>query len=308
MHNTQSASADLPWDDVKLFLELCRARTLSEAAHALGVDQSTVSRRLAALESHLGASLFDRGRSGVSATEAAAELLPVAEEIEHAMARFAGAAESLEREVSGLVRVACPSDAAEVLIAPQLPTLLARHPELKIELQASEGVVDVARRVTDIALRTVRPQTGDLIVRGLGTVEWALAATPQLANTLGTLRAWRDVPWVTWGEGLAHIPAARWVREHAETDPVVRSDSLRVQIAVVCAGVGAALIPAQSVAHYGLAPVKISPKLRRSMTPWSRDELFLVTHRALRNVPRVRAVWDFLVAEASALRKGNKRV
>ncbi|HJL50401.1 MAG TPA: LysR family transcriptional regulator, partial [Polyangiaceae bacterium LLY-WYZ-15_(1-7)] len=125
MHRRDPRLAQLQWDDVRLFLALCRSRTLGEAAQALGVDGSTVSRRLAALEESLGASLFDRGRSGVAATAAADALLPVAEEIEHGMARFAGAAEALERDVSGLVRVACPPDAAEVLIAPALPALFA---------------------------------------------------------------------------------------------------------------------------------------------------------------------------------------
>ena len=295
MHRVDSRATDLHWDDVRLFLALCRARTLGEAGRQLGVDQSTVSRRLAALEETVAASLFDRGRGGIAATEAAEALLPVAEEIEHAMARFAGAAESLEREVSGIVRVACPPDAAEVLIAPQLPSLLARYPGLRIDLLAGEQVVDVARRVAEIAMRIVRPESGDLLVRTLAPVDWVVAATPELAKVLGTLRSWRDVPWVTFGDRFAHVPAARWVREHAEAAPVVRSDSLRFQISVVCTGLGAALIPSKSVEHYGLVPVKVGAKLQRSMTPWPQDELFLVTHRALRRVPRVSAVWDFLV-------------
>lgn len=295
MHGNERGAATLRWDDVRLFLALCRARTLSEAARELGVDQSTVSRRLATLEDELAASLFDRGRGGVVATEAAERLMPVAEEIEGAMARFAGAAESLEREVTGLVRVACPPDAAEVLIAPHLPGLLARYPGLTLDLQAAEEVVDVARRVADIALRTIRPETGDLIVRTLAPVQWVLAAAPALAQELGTVRAWRDVPWVACGDRLAHLPASRWLREHTEVTPLVRSDSLRVQISVLRAGVGAALVPAVSVAHYGLVPIDISKKLRRSMSPWPCDDLFLVTHRAIRKVPRVSAVWDFLV-------------
>ncbi len=297
MHRSDPQATDLPWDDVKLFLALCRARTLGEAARELGIDQSTVSRRLAALEEALAASLFDRGRGGIVATDAAEGLLPVAEEIEHAMARFAGAAEALEREVSGLVRIACPPDVAEVLVAPHLPALLARHPGLQIDLEAGEGLVDVARRVADVALRTVRPETGDLIVKTLTSVDWVLAATPEIAQGLGTLRSWRDVPWITWGERFAHVPAARWFSEHADVDPVVRSDSLRVQIAVACAGVGAAIVPFRSVAHYGLVPVRIGATLRRSMAPWPRNDLFLVTHRALRKVPRVNAVWNFLAEQ-----------
>ncbi|MCA9611201.1 MAG: LysR family transcriptional regulator [Sandaracinus sp.] len=301
MHRTDPRLANLPWDDVRLFLALCRVRTLGEAARSLGVDGSTVSRRLAALEENLGASLFDRGRGGVSATPAADALLPVAEEIEHAMARFAGAAEALERDVTGLVRIACPPDAAEVLIAPHLPALLARHPGLRIEVLAGEGLVDVARRAADLALRIVRPERGDLIQQKLGTVGWHLAATPALVQRLGSVRRLRDVPWVTFGEQYAHLPAARWVREHAGEEPVFQSDSLRLQIAIVTTGLGAALLPAPSLDHYGLVPLKLTPKLRRDVPLPPPNDLYLLTHRALRHVPRVRAVWDFLVEHASVV-------
>ena len=76
------------WDDVRLFLALARARTVGDAASSLGVDASTVSRRLVALEEVMAARLFDRGRDGVTATAAAEELIPVAEEIEAAIGRF----------------------------------------------------------------------------------------------------------------------------------------------------------------------------------------------------------------------------
>jgi DNA-binding transcriptional LysR family regulator len=106
MQRTRKAAEKLAWDDVRLFLALGRVRTLGRAAEALGVDASTVSRRLAALEEALSATLFDRGREGIAPTEAAERLMPVAEEIEGAMARFATEAEGLEREISGLVRIA----------------------------------------------------------------------------------------------------------------------------------------------------------------------------------------------------------
>ena len=293
--STHEALAGLQWNDVRLFLALCRARTLGEAARQLGVDGSTASRRLAALEETLSASLFDRGRHGLTATPAAEGLLPIAEEIEHAMARFAGAAEALERDVTGLVRIACPPDAAEVMIVPHLPALLARYPGLRIEIHAGEALVDVSRRAADIALRVVRPERGDLIVRTIGEVEWVLAATPKLAARLGTVRRYQDIPWVTFGDELASIPAARWVSRNAGVDPVVRSDSLRVQIAVVASGLGAALIPSPSVPFYGLVPVKLTAALRRAAPLPPAAPLFLLTHRALRHVPRVKAVWDFLV-------------
>ena len=294
----------LRWDDVRLFLALCRSRTVGEAARALGVDSSTVSRRLVALEEVLAATLFDRSHEGISATKAAEDLLQVAEEMEHAMTRFANAADGLEREVSGVVRIACPPDVANVVVTPLLRELLTRHPALRVEIAPGEAVIDLTRREADLALRTVRPAQGDLIVTKLTTVRWVAAAAPKLARDLGALRAWSDVPWVGWGERLAHIAPARWLAQHLKaSEPVVRSDSMMVQLAVVASGIGVALLPEPSVAHYKLVPLKLAPALRAAAAEWPSNDLFLVSHRALREVPRVRVLWELLLerAKASAL-------
>jgi len=287
--------ASMQWDDVRFFLALDRARTVGAAARVLGVDASTVSRRLVALEQALGATLYDRGREGVSPTEAAERLLPVAEEIEAAMTRFTTTAEGLEREVSGQVRITCPADVAEVVIVPLLPRLLARHPSLSVDLAPGEATLDLTRREADLALRTVRPVRGDLVVTRLRDVEWVVAAGPGMARELGTLRRWTDAPWIGWGERLASIPPARWLTRHVVRAPALRSDSLRVHLAAITAGVGIGLVPQPSLEHFGLAPVKVGPGLREAAAGLPTDSLYLVTHRALRDVPRVRVVWELLL-------------
>lgn len=286
----------LVWDDVKLFLALCRSGTVGDAAKALGVDASTVSRRLVTLEETVEATLFDRGRAGIAATKAAEDLMPVAEEIEAAVHRFTTAAEGLEREISGVVRITCPPDVAQVVLAPLLRALRGKHPALRFQVDPSEGVLDLSRREADLALRTVRPSTGDLVITRLATMTWTLAAAPAIAKELGTLKRWADAAWVGFGERLAHIPPARWYAKHVGAEPVLRSDSLTVQLAAVTAGVGVALVPSPSLAHFGLVPIKLAPKLRAEAAAWPTDDLFLVTHRALHDVPRVRAVWDAILA------------
>jgi DNA-binding transcriptional LysR family regulator len=296
MQRQPGPSEPLRWDDVRLFLALCRARTVGEAGRALGVDSSTVSRRLTALEDALTASLFDRNHEGISATKAAEDLLPMAEEMEEAMLRFAHAADGLEREVSGLVRIACPPDVANVVIAPLLRELFTLHPALRVEIAPGEAVIDLSRREADLALRTVRPAQGDLLVTRLTSVRWVLVASSELARELGSLRSWSDAPWIGWGVRLSMIGPAQWLERHAKgVEPVVRSDSLMVQIAAVSAGVGVSLVPEPSARHYGLVPVKLAASLRADAANWPVDELFLVTLRALRDVPRVRALWELLL-------------
>jgi DNA-binding transcriptional LysR family regulator len=311
MHETPSAQK-LAWDDVRLFLALCRSRTVGEAGRALGVDASTVSRRMATLEEALATTLFDRGRGGVSRTQAADDLMPAAERIEEAMAGFTTAAEGLERTVTGLVRITCPADIAETVVAPLLPELIARHPQLRVELEAGEAVRDLGRREADIALRVVRPDRGDLVVTKLLDMRWVVAAAPKLAKRLGTLSAWSTAPWVGWGERLGHTPPARWYESHVKSEPAIRSDNLRVQLAIVVSGTAVALVPEPSVEAYGLVAVKAGKPLRGSVEALPKGELFLVTHRALREVPRVRVVWELLLESVRARtrpspRKGSRR-
>ena len=309
MHATESIPWRFNWDEVRLFLALGRSRTVGEAAGRLGVDASTVSRRLAALEDGLGAALFDRGRSGLTPTEAAEDLLPIAEQIEAGIARFAGAAETLDRAVAGLVRITCPADAGDVLIVPHLAELLERYPGLRIELLAGEAVVDLARREADIALRTKRPTHGDLVVTRVLSVPWKIAASPALARKVKTLRAWTDVPWIGPGARLAEAAPGRWFRTHVQgVEPALRSDSLRAQITMAETSAGVAILPGRSVEHFGLAALKVGKKLQPAVDALPVDDLFLVTHRSLRDVPRVRVVWEFLkeAAQGSGARKRGR--
>jgi len=168
-------------------------------------------------------------------------------------------------------------------------------------IDPGETVLDLTRREADLAVRTVRPVRGDLVVTRVATVRWVLVAAPAMARALGMLRSWTDAPWVGWGERFSSIAPERWRAIHARgAEPVVRSESLMLQLALVQKGVGVALVPEPSVRHYGLVPVKTSPGLRDAAGEWPSDELFLVTHRALRQVPRVRVVWDLLAGSATS--------
>lgn len=286
----------IAWDDVRLFLALYRARTLGEAAKVLGVDTSTVSRRLGALEAALDATLFDRGREGVRPTEAAEDLMPTAELVEHGVLQFSHAADGLERDVSGLVRITCPPDAVEVYLVPILQPLLQAHPQLHVEVQPSESVLDLTRREADLGIRVVRPTRGDLVVKKVSEVGWDLVAAPELVAALGRIEAWTDVPWLAFGERLAQVPAARWWRARAgDTPPRFRSDSLLSLVAAAKAGLGAGLLPHPTARYHGLAPLDLAPALAEDVATTPRNPLYLVTHRALRAVPRIRVVWDAIV-------------
>ncbi len=289
----------LDWDDVRLFLVLYRSRTMGEAAVALDVDPSTVSRRLAGLEETLDTVLFDRGREGLRPTKAAEDLFPTAELAEDGIAGFAHAADGLEREVSGLVRLTCPPD-TDVLVLPVLRDLLDEHPDLRFTLEPSEELLDLSRREADLALRVVRPRSGSLVVRRVMTIRWRPVATPALVARLGPLTDLSSVPWIGWSEGSAAAHLQRWFQTMGvSVEPVLRSDRLVAHVAAARAGLGVALLPAPTISHHGLVPIEIDLPGHETSLP--EDELFLVTHQALVNVPRVRATWEALTERLSDL-------
>lgn len=291
----------LRWDDARILLALLRARSLSGAGALLRLNASTVSRRLEALEEALGARLFDRTPEGVLPTAVAEPLAAHAEAMDRAAAGLVLAAQGREVAVEGEVRLTALPGGMEFLVAPALPRLLARHPRLRLALDASVAYADLTRREADLALRSSRPSTGDLLVRKLGEDVSSVFASPAYAAELGRLRAFGQARWITWGEDLAQLDTARVVAEQVPPEAVaIRSSHLGTQLAAAGAGAGVVLVGRAIGRARELVEVPLAPALQRRL-PAMRSELWLVVHRALRAVPRVAAVWEFLVEEAKRL-------
>jgi DNA-binding transcriptional LysR family regulator len=292
-------SGRLRWDDARVLLALLAARSLLGAGQRLGLNASTVSRRLDALERALGARLFDRTPDGVLPTALAEQLGPHAEGMERAAIGLALAAEGREASPEGEVRLTAPPGYAEHMLAPAMPRLLAQHPKLRVVIDAGTHVADLSRREADLAVRSARPSTGDLVAKRLGAVVPGLLASPRYAARLGTLTRLADARWITWGPDLAHIPPARLVTENVPPEAIVlRTSHLGTQLAAAEAGLGVLLLDRNIARVRKLVVLETSPELARAL---SREpaEMWLLGHRALRDVPRIAAVWDFLVAEAA---------
>jgi len=286
------------WDDVRLFLALYRERTLAGAARIVGLDSSTLSRRLVVLEESLGTQLFDRTREGLLPTEGAELLLPAAEEMAAAHARFARDASGFERVAEGTVRLSVPPGLAESFVVPALVGLHAKHPRIQLEVDTSIRFVDLTRREADLAVRTMRPPTGDLVSVKLGERRWTPMVASHRAKKLGTVKDWADLSWIGWGDDLQSFPPARWVGKHVPRSAMVlRTSHFTMQVAAVEAGLGVALLPPAYAKVAEVAPLRPSRALAASVNELPVNETWLVGHRALRAVPRVAAVWVFLKDE-----------
>lgn len=291
----------LRWDDLDVLLALVRAKTLSGAAVRLGVNTSTVARRLDAMESSLGVHLFDRTPAGIVATSLAEGLMPIAETMERAAADALRLVAGRETEPEGTVRLTAPPGLANWYVAPALVELRRRFARLVVELDASVGYADLTRREADLALRSSRPRSGDLVAVRLAEAQSVVVAAPVLVDEAGPVADLDAFDWITWGSDLAHLPDAEWIAAHVSPDRIaLRTSSMDAQLHAARAGLGALLVPRPFIEWTGLAPVRFKRPLARDLLAPPTGTLWLVGHQALRHVPRIEAVWEFMLEQAAA--------
>jgi len=296
---TRTAVADFDWALVRSFLAVLDAGSVSAAAKRSGARQPTLSRHVAELEAQLGAPLFERTGRGVVPTGAALAIVDAARRMEDAalaLGRGLASARSLTR---GVVRVTTSQVAATWL----LPTVLARlqreHPEIEIELVASNELTNLLRREADIAVRMVRPVQQSLIARKLGEIEIVAAAHQRYLADAPPLRVPEDLAahrLIGFDRDDAIIRgAARMGLVLSRGDFALRTDDQVAYGRLVAAGAGIGF-----VARYNLRDwpgvVAVLPALAVGALP-----CWLAVHREIRSNPLVRTVYDFLASEIPPL-------
>ncbi|MFC3172630.1 LysR family transcriptional regulator [Novosphingobium bradum] len=290
----------LDWDDLRLFLAIARAGRLVGAGRALGLDHTTVARRLGALEGAVGARLFERNPRGVTLTDAGHLLVDHAERIEGEVAAAANHLSGTDARVSGAVRLATPEAFGTWLVAPEVHRLHAAHPELRLELAPEPQLVSLAKREADVAVLLNRPQAGPIIARRLTEYRLGLYAARRYVETAGPITAERlsDHPFAGYIDDRIDAPELRFLGEvAADARPVFRSTSIAAQHAAVAGGLGLGVLHVFA-ADADPALVRLLPdqiEIRRAY--------WLAIHADQQRLPRVRAVVDFLDAVVNEARE-----
>lgn len=280
------------WEDVRFFLAVQRTGQIARAAALLGVDATTVGRRLRRLEQAVGERLFERTRDGQVLTLAGERLVPQAEVVERAIARIDRAGQN-EQQVSGLLRVSVSEGFGTWFVAHHLGSFTRAYPHVTLDLVATNGFLSPSRKETDVAILLAQPHSGPLLTRKL--TDYSLGAYVSTAyleehGPIASIEDLRRHPLIGYIPDLLQLPELRYLKEVAPgLEPRIRSSSINAQYRLTAAGAGVAILPsfiggADSTLTHILPEIAI------------RRSFWLVTHEDTRRLARIRLFVDWLVA------------
>jgi DNA-binding transcriptional LysR family regulator len=284
----------LDWDLLRYFVALHRAGSMTAAARALGVDQTTVGRRIAALEERVGAQLFRRTLSGHVPTAAADEILETALRAEAAIEDVERRLAGHDTRLEGVVRVTI-TDTMTTVVLQSIAGFRASHPRVQIDLLVTNQRMDLSRGEADLAIRMARPREPRVVARRAGELAVALYASATYLKRRRVVR-----PGQLEGHDLlswaSSIPIARdpWVAETtAGATVAMRANSALALTQAAVADLGIAVLPCL----IGDA----EPRLIRIGAPHPSSDIWLAMHHDLRDNARVRAVFDYLATALTNL-------
>jgi DNA-binding transcriptional LysR family regulator len=288
--DTRPATArPLSWDDLQVFLAVVEAGSVTAGAKRLGINHSTVLRRLGSLEHALAVRLFDRLPGGYALTatgnELAERLSGVAEQIDGAHRRVRG----LDDEIQGVVRVTTTGTLLNALLVPLFADFRARHPGVELQVVVNNTFLSLTRREADVAIRGSNKPPENLVGRRVGDIRTALYASKAYLKEAGRRATVEDLRFVAVDDSLAHLAQAAWVAAHVPASRIaMRLDSLEGMVEAVAGGIGAGLL---------LCPLADRrPELVRLQPPDPKldTQVWILTHPDLKQVARIRAFTQFM--------------
>lgn len=289
------------WDDLKYVLAVARHGSTIAAARALRVSQSTVQRRIAALESDLGCTLVERHRSGYRLTQLAENLMPYADSVASAVEAFLQQATTAQAGKAGNLRLTCPEPIAmRLTTSGLLKRFSERNPGLAVEFVLSDSYIDLSKGEADVALRSGDTEDGALVGRKIADSLWAIYASKSYLSHTSAPSSVEDLaraPLIGFDETLRSHRVSVWLAQVAPyAKYAARSRSVLGLVSAAKSGVGLAPLPiALGDAESDLVRVlPVVPELTRA---WR-----ILCHPAVRRAHRVAAFFEFVKDEVENFR------
>jgi len=279
----------MDWDDLRIFLHVARTRRIAGGARALGIDATTVGRRLARLEQQLDARLFEGIGRDRQLTERGLALLAHAETIENAALAAMG---DHSGRPTGNVRLSVAEGFATWLISPGLAQFNLIHPEIHLDIITTSGFLNPSKREADIAVMLARPRHGRLTAAKLGTYRLRLYASQNYLDrhgVPGSIDALKAHSLVSYVPDFNNSPELDYLSEIGpDIDPAFRSTSINVQHQIIAGGGAIGALPR----FIGDRDHRLAPLLERHID--IERSFWLVSHSDMRHLARIDAVTRWL--------------
>jgi DNA-binding transcriptional LysR family regulator len=290
-------NSGLNWDEFRLVKSIAEARSLVGAAEVLGVNHSTVFRRLAAVESAVGARLFERSRMGYEPTLAGEEMIALASTMAESVLEFERRVAGRDIKPTGELTVTTPESIGQHFMPAIVAQFQAQNPGIVVELVLSNQTLNLARRDADIAIRMTNDPPEMLVGRRICTGRFGVYYRRDLVADLGS-EPIDSVRFIGFGENYGPPPGRRWIEANVPAERVIaKANSPHCIVQLALQGVGAGLLPCFLGDH--------TPDLARIgyLLPELDLGLWMLTHADLRRSARVRAFMDFAGVELTKYRR-----
>ena len=284
------------WDDFRLVQAIAETGSLNGAAEKLGLNHSTVFRRLGAIEETVGQKLFDRLRAGYEPTAVGADMAALAEKMSAGVSEFERRLAACDPAPAGDLRVATNDTLATYLLPQICAGFRELYPAVRLDLVVGNAATNLSRRDADVALRATPAPLETLVGRRIAELHWAVYAAPELRARHPDPDA-PDAPWIGYGEAMRALPVARSLDERVGAERIVyRTSSVVGQVEAASARIGFAALPC----FVG----DVHPGVERVGAPYDIGRaLWMLTHEDLRHSARVRAFMAYFGDELSKRKK-----
>src|SRR5437588_11121326 len=216
MQTRRHAAAMLSWDDFRYIKAIADTRSLGGAATDLGVNHSTVFRRLAQIEERLGSRLFERSRAAYALTPCGEEMVRLAERMGEDIIAFERQVTGHDLRPSGELRVTTNDTALIYLMTDIFAGFRIAYPEISLDVVVANQALNLSKRDADVAIRATDRPPETLIGRRAASIAWAVfAASGKAQDNFDPDNDAREVDWIGFGDNLANLKAAKWLKEHA---------------------------------------------------------------------------------------------
>ena len=280
------------WNDYHYFLKVAESGSLKKAAKVLGVNNSTVFRRINSLEGKLGARLFERLKTGYLLTEAGEEVLRLIRQVDETMVSVQRIAQGKDTNLRGTLKISTTDTIGFYWLPPLLSRFQEEYPEVVIDLVINNRFTDLSQREADIVIPAINKQPDYMVGRKLAPIIFKLCASRGYLERFGAPSSINDISnhrFILPGEGIAAIPPYAWLKNHIALDQAVIScDKLTGLHQLARENLGITLLPLHVICTDPELVVLFDIPERMELHIW------MLTHPDLRQVARIKAFMHFM--------------